>query len=159
MSAQSDPAADRRSQYQGRVTLDFDGYADQMRYHAIRAYHALDQQAAEVEIAISSSGGGLHMVGWFERSLSFGDRIKLRRSLGGDQKRIEIDIERAMHGICTGVLWSEKDKSGEKQRGFRDVYDALDALNGGERLDADRVQNYQNGGHKAAPRLSRLVDE
>lgn len=154
---------DRDRRHEGRVTLDFDGYADRMRLQAIGAYHQLDRLADEVEVAISSGGGGLHMVGWFEDHLTFGDRIKIRRALGDDTNRIEIDIERAVNGIYTGVLWSEKrdggDETGYKQRGFADVYDALDALNGGERLDAERVQNYQNGGHKAAPRLSHLVDE
>lgn len=148
---------DRR--HEGRVTLDIDGYKSDMRLTAIGAYHQLDRLADDVDVAISSGGSGLHIVGWFCDPLTFGERIKMRRTLGDDCNRIKIDIERAVNGIYTGVLWSEKSDGGTKQRGFADVYDALDALDGGERLVSDRVQNYANHGHKAEPSLAPYVND
>jgi len=147
------------SRHRGRVTLDFDGYADRMRLRAIEAYHALDRFADDVDVAISSGGEGLHIVGWFEQPLTFAEKIKLRRTLGDDSNRIKIDIERAMNDVYTGVLWSSKSDGGTKQRGFADVYDALDSLGGGEELSADRVQRYADRGHASEPSIARLAND
>lgn len=146
-------------EYQGRVTVDLDGYAPRMRLRAIQAYHALDRAAERVAVAVSSSGEGLHLVGYFAEPVTFGERIKLRRTLGDDPKRIQIDIERALNGVYTGVLWSEKSESGEKVREFADVYDALDWMDGGDDLDPERVARYAVDGHKAEPSLARHVED
>lgn len=165
MSSSSDPRGgasgsgerDHR-EHRARVTVDLDGYAPRFRYKALSAYHALERWADDVEVAVSSSGNGLHLVGWFLEPLEFAEEVRLRRLLGDDPKRVEIDIERALNGIYTGVLWSEKPESGSKQRGFADVYDALEAIEGSG-LSVDRVKAYANRGHKAAPEVARLAED
>lgn len=147
------------SEHRTRITVDLDGYAPRFRFKAVSAYHSLERWADDVTVAISSSGNGLHLVGWFRESLTFAEEVRLRRTLGDDPKRVEIDIERALNGIYTGVLWSEKSASGSKQRGFADVYDALEAMDGAEALSVDRVKAYANDGHKAAPEVARLADD
>ncbi len=143
----------------GRVTIDLDGYADRFRFKAIRAYHALQRRAERVEVSISSSGEGLHLVAWFDRSLSFAEKLNIRRELGDDGKRIQIDRERARHGVYTGVLWSRKSSNpgGRKDRDFADVYAALDHMDATNRSDAERMNRLANGGHKAEPSMARAA--
>ena len=155
---------DDRPDYEARVTVDLDGYIEDFDLKAIRAYHALDRLAVDVDVAISSSGEGLHLVGYVDDALDWDDRERLRRHLGDDANRIEIDRERHRQGVYTGVLWDEKevlagperapeDRPG-KQRGFRDVYDALDTIDAQQRDPFEDVQALANDGHKGAPRLA-----
>jgi hypothetical protein len=142
--------------YHGRVTVDLDGYTGRFRFKAIRAYHQLQRDADAVDVHISSSGEGLHLVGWFKDQLTFSERIDYRRQLGDDPKRVQIDIERARNGVYTGVLWSRKSSNpgGVKDRDFADIYDALDHMDATNRSDADRMRSLANGGHKAEPSLA-----
>jgi hypothetical protein len=148
----------------GRVTVDIDGYVDDFEQTATRAYYNLDHVADETEVHVSSGGEGIHIVGWFKRSVSVPERIHMRRSLGDDQKRIAIDIERAMNGVYTGVLWSDKthnsgpEESPEyrpgKDRDFRDIHDALAHIRVTTTDDAERMARLAEHGHKRAPALA-----
>jgi hypothetical protein len=154
--------------YAGRVTVDIDGYTPGFETVATRAYYNLADAAAEVEVHISSSGEGIHLVGWFEDDLGLADRLKLRRYLSDDPNRIRIDIERARNGVYTGVLWSEKNantgptrddskatETGRKDRSFADIHAALRHMEMTNTDPADRVQRLAEHGHKGAPELAR----
>ena len=156
------------SDYNGRVTVDIDGYAPAFETRATRAYYNLKDLAADVEVHISSSGEGVHLVGWFEREIPLAEQLELRRTLLDDPNRIQIDIERAKNGVYTGVLWSEKHsntgptresekatESGRKDRSFRDIHDALRHMKQTNSDPHDRMQRLAEHGHKGAPDLAR----
>jgi hypothetical protein len=92
-----------------RVTLDIDA-GPSFALRARKAYHGLRDAADEVEVRVSSSGEGLHLVGWFSDRLDDDQKERLRRTLGDDAKRIDMDEmptwrrERSVNN----VLWAEK---------------------------------------------------
>lgn len=113
-----------------RVTLDLDGHVPAFRLQAIRAYHGLERAADEVEVRVSSSGQGLHIIGWFSERLSDAEKDALRRSLGDDPRRTELDSLPTWHRsrAVSNVCWTRK--GGETpEMDFDDVYDALDYIN------------------------------
>lgn len=163
------PAQDRRrrADYRGRVSLDLDGYRDGFETAAIRAYYNLRREADDVDVAVSSGGEGLHIVGWFERPIPPHEETRLRRQCCDDGARVEMDIERRRHGLVTGVLWHSKDQPGGpehrgtrgvKQRDVGDVHDALDRIEATTRSDYERVKALANEGHKGAPELARRAE-
>lgn len=115
--------------YSSRVTIDIDSYEDDWRMRAVRAYHELDHIAADVEVRISSSGEGLHLIGWFDDRLTDDEKTRLRHHLRDDQKRMELDELRGKVGHTTNVLWTRK-AGGEADVDFTTVHDALDAIDG-----------------------------
>lgn len=151
--------------YAGRVTVDIDAYVDDFDLTATRAYHNLKHLADAIEVHISSSGQGVHIVGWFEEDLSTHERLQLRRGLCDDPNRIRIDVERALNGVYTGVLWTEKNREAGpeeapedrpgKDRDFSDIHDALRHINMTERDDHERMKRLAEYGHKRAPDLAR----
>lgn len=160
MSLDHDP----RSDYRGRVTVDVDGYVPNFELTAIRAYYNLARHAEEVEVAISSSGEGVHLTGWFAEHVDFPTRLKMRRALCDDANRVQFDLERFMNGIYTDVLWTEKDRQHSpehapenrpgKDRSFGDIHDALDAIRMNTTTDADRMNRLANHGHRGEPSLA-----
>lgn len=108
---------------ESRVTLDLDS-VDESPIQAIRAYHALQRAAEEVEVRISSGGRGLHLIGYFTERLDETAKERLRRSLGDDAKRLELDNLRGS-AATSQVLWTEKDGR-TVDTDFGDVYAALD---------------------------------
>lgn len=118
--------------YQSRVTVDVDSYLPDWRFVAVRAYHNLKRVADEVEVRISSSGKGLHIIGWFEDGLSDDGKDRLRRHLGDDSNRSRLDWgdspEEAPR-VTTDVCWTTKYVDSDPQHAdmdFEDVWDALD---------------------------------
>ena len=111
---------------ESRVTVDLDEPAARP-IQAIRAYHALDRAAERVDVRISSSGTGLHLIGFFARRLDDDQKERLRRDLGDDVKRIELDTLRRRHGQMTQVLWTTKNgRSADTD--YDDIYAALDHI-------------------------------
>ena len=140
--------------HRGRITVDLDAkdYSrNQFRLRATRAYSQLADDADEVEVHVSSSGLGLHLVAWFEDPLEFHEEIALRRQHGDDPRRVDMDIKRWFQGLYTGVLFEEKGDK-EKERRFSGIFDALDWIDA-QRDDANRVKRLANDGHKGAPDL------
>ena len=111
-----------------RVTVDIDDKGSTWELRAIRAYHGLLRAAAEVEVRVSSSGSGIHLIGWFDERLSSDAQDTLRRTLGDDSKRLELDEMRSRHGHATNVLWTEKYVTDGVDTDFDNVYDALDHI-------------------------------
>lgn len=147
-----------RDDYRGRVTVDIDGYVPNWRLTAIRSYYNLSRLADDVEVHISSSGRGLHLIGWFRDEQDFPTRLRLRRSLNDDPNRIKMDLERYMNDVYTGVLWSEKsDRESVKDRSFGDIHDAIRHMDMTNTDDADRMQSLAEHGHKGAPDLSHYA--
>jgi len=111
---------------ESRVSLDLD-QPDARPIQAIRAYHALDRAAERVDVRISASGAGLHLVGFFAERLTDDQKERLRRDLGDDVKRIELDTLRQRHGQMGNVLWTEK--NGQPiDTDYGDIYAALDHI-------------------------------
>lgn len=155
MSAAQDPPGE------SRITVDLDAKdysASAFRFRAVRTWHNLQREAVEVDVHVSSSGLGLHFVAWFEDALAFHEQIALRRQAGDDPRRVDMDTERWLNGLYTDVLFEEKDdRPHDKERRFRDVYDALDWIDN-QRKDARRIKRLATDGHKGAPDLSRRLD-
>jgi hypothetical protein len=113
--------------YQSRVTFDIDGYIPNFELTAQRAYYGLARYADDVEVRISSGGEGIHLVGWFEDRLTDTQKRKLRRTLGDDAKREELDIRRWQYGQTHDVLWTEK-HGNHADDDFDHIEDALAAI-------------------------------
>lgn len=111
--------------HQSRVTVDIDDGESGWMLAAIRAYHNLAYDADSVEVRISSSGSGIHLVGWFSTQLSADTKDHLRRTLGDDPKRVELDEVRSRHGHMTNVLWTNKSGTDGVDDDFNDIHDAL----------------------------------
>jgi len=160
-------STDPRSEYGGRVTVDVDGYVGGFELTAIRAYYNLARIAEHVEVHISSSGEGVHLVGWLSERCDFPSRLKLRRQLCDDQNRIQFDLERFMNGIYTDVLWTQKDREHSpenapeerpgKDRSFDDIHRALDHIRMNTTTDADRMNRLANHGHRGEPSLAHAA--
>jgi hypothetical protein len=110
-----------------RVTLDIDDDGATWTLAATRAYHELSDAADSVEVRVSSSGSGIHLIGWFDDPLTDEQKDRLRRHLGDDKDRIMLDTMRRRVGHSTNVLWTNKGGD-EPATGFRDIYAALDHI-------------------------------
>lgn len=111
-----------------RVTIDIDVKTTRWSQNALRAYYGLKRWADEVAVRVSSSGSGLHIIGWFDTTLSDDQKLRLRRSLGDDHKRIELDLMRQGAGHTTNVLWTSKGGSGSADTDFESIEDAINYI-------------------------------
>lgn len=109
-----------------RLTIDLDSGAN-LELRAQKAYYALERHAADVEVRISSSGSGLHLIGYFDERLSDEQKERWRRHLGDDPKRVHLDAQRASAGHMTQVMWTKKG-SAEAETDYETVEDALAAM-------------------------------
>jgi hypothetical protein len=117
--------------YQSRVTVDIDSHHLDWRLRAVRAYYELARTADEVDIRISSSGEGLHLIGWFSSRLAAEGKTRLRRHLADDSNRVRLDELRGGVGHTTNVCWTSKYVDSDPQHAdgdFADVWDALDHI-------------------------------
>jgi hypothetical protein len=110
---------------ESRITVDIDDDATDWEMDAVRAYYGLRRAASRVEVRISSSGSGIHLVGWFDERLDETQTDRLRRTLGDDSKRIELDGMRDRVGHATNVLWTRKSASAGADTDFDNIHDAL----------------------------------
>lgn len=131
--------------YLSRVTLDIDGKHRDFESLACRAYYSLRHIADDIEVRVSSSGTGLHIVGWFEDALDDETKDTLRRTYGDDIERIELDYVRASVGHRTQVLWSRKDGQ-TVDDDVEDIHHALDRVRAYTTTDYDRLRLMQNEG-------------
>jgi hypothetical protein len=113
---------------ESRVTVDIDGYHSDWKLRAVRAWNALRRHADEVGVRVSSSGEGVHIIGWFDNRLSQDQKMRLRRHLSDDSNRIWMDRQRQRYGHVQQVLWSSKSESGSADGDFETVWDALDHI-------------------------------
>lgn len=90
--------------YASRVTIDLDA-GQNLRLRVLRAYYGLARLADSVDVRVSSSGKGVHLIGWFENRLTDETQQRLRESLCDDPNRIALDEMRRGVGHTTGVLW------------------------------------------------------
>lgn len=111
--------------------MDVDAHGD-WELRAIRAWYALERCCEKTDVRISSSGRGLHLIGWTTDDLDLDDRLRIRRWLADDQNRVRMDAERGGIGHTTDVLWSAKSGSGEADEDYTDLWDALDHITASE---------------------------
>ncbi len=133
-----------------RVTIDIDSYDEDFELTAVRAYHNLERLTDyDVEVRISSSGEGIHLVGWFSERLSDEEKRAMRRSLSDDARRIELDSLPSWHRsrAVNNVLWSEKG-GGSEDEDFDDIHDALDHIRMRSVSASDAVRALANDGRR-----------
>lgn len=133
-----------------RVTIDIDSKEVAWRLRAVRAYYNLRDLADEVDVVISSSHEGLHLIGWFSEVLTDDDQERMRAALCDDPKRLAMDEVRHEMGHPTQVLWTEKSsREGSAIKDYADIHDALDHIEGEAVSDYQRVHGVANYGRKA----------
>lgn len=133
-----------------RITIDIDSYHRDVRMRVLRAYHGLQNLGAtDVKVAVSSSGKGFHVVGYFDRHIPTEEKFNIRENLNDDPNRLKMDRERAERGLPTQTMWSKK----EGNDGERYVYDtaeeALQHVEATSRSPHERMNTLQNHGRKA----------
>lgn len=144
-------------EYESRLTIDLDAKEfspSAFRLKAIRSWHNLQDMGADVDVHVSSSGKGLHLVAWFREPLRFHEQVAIRREAGDDPRRTWMDCQRWLNGLYTDVLFEDKDRREfSKERRFSTIYDALDFIAEYQRDDYQRVKSLVNDGHRGAPDL------
>jgi hypothetical protein len=159
MNRPSSPHVERpvRDHYADRLTVDLDDHG-RLEQRAIRAWYYLLDVCDGLDVHVSSSGEGLHLVGYLKEEMPFHEKVRHRRAAGDDPRRVDMEIQRWHAGLEVGVVFQCKDSEGEsqvsKERRYRDVYDALDAIQANQSDDVDRVRRLANDGHKGAPALA-----
>jgi hypothetical protein len=146
--------------YADRWTVDLDGKDGNLEQRAIRAWHYCRRVADGVEIHVSSSGEGLHLLAYHRQPVPFHKKIEHRRAAGDDDRRIDMEIQRWHAGLEVDVVFQQKDspegiETVTKERRYADVYDALDAVRANRSDPAERMRRLANDGHKGAPDLAR----
>lgn len=147
-----------RKHYADRFTVDLDDKGD-LESTAVRAWYYL-RRVGDVDVHVSSSGGGLHMVCYLSESMPFAEKIEHRRTAGDDARRVDMEIQRWHAGLQVDVLFCDKDgveSVQNKDRRFRDVWDALDHVTA-QRDDSDRMRRLANYGHKGDAELARKAN-
>jgi hypothetical protein len=108
-----------------RVTVDVDGKFPDYEQRALTAYYTLRASATEVEVRVSSSQDGIHLIAWYDERLGQDARMRIRESVADDWNRVRMDHERGRHGHTTGVCWREKSsRDGEAFR-VAGIHEAL----------------------------------
>jgi hypothetical protein len=134
-----------------RLTLDIDSYIPNFRLVAIRAWYALQRhdEVTEVTTHVSTSGEGIHLTAHLTTRLDQDTRMQLRRTLGDDQKRVDLDIERGRVGHATDICWTQKAGNDDERREMRDIWAALDHIEHQRASAHSRVKALSQHGHKA----------
>lgn len=148
-----------RKHYADRITVDLDDKGD-LETTAVKSWYYLQRVADAVDCHVSSSGRGLHLIGYLKQPMAFAEKIKHRRAAGDDPRRVDMEIQRWHAGLTVDVVFSDKDGVDgveSKDKRFRDVWDALDYVTA-QRDDSDRMRRLANHGHKGEPDLARRAD-
>jgi len=148
-----------REHYTDRFTVDLDAKGGGLEDRAVRSWYYLRDVADAVDVHVSSSGKGLHLVAYLTEPMAFYRKIEHRRAAGDDARRVDMEIQRWQAGLQVDVIFQDKDGgSGEdvnvKERRFRDVWDALDHIRA-QRDDVARLDRLAEYGHKGDARLAR----
>lgn len=137
-----------------RVTIDIDSYHPQWQLTAVKAvYNARAAGAVEVDVRVSSSGEGIHLVVWFDRLLTAEAKARLRELWGDDPHRRDMDAVRGEHHHTTNVLWSEKGDQ-HAERHYDDIWHALESIETQTRDLASIPHGFANDGRKAVGSLA-----
>lgn len=142
-----------RKHYADRFTVDLDDHGS-LEQQAVKCWYYLQDVADAVDVHVSSSGEGLHFVAYLADPMPFHKKIEHRRAAGDDPRRIDMEIQRWHAGLQVGVLFTQKGEK-TKERRYRDVWDALDAIEDNQRDDYERMKRLAQRGHKGAPDLAR----
>lgn len=147
--------ADRPESARCRVTVDIDSYAPQWQLTAIRAYYnARAAGAVHIDVRISSSGHGIHLIAWFPTLLSTDQKQRLRATLGDDPNRLDMDRVRDRVNHTTQVLWTQKGPN-QIETHPEDVWHALETIECRQRAITESIPHgFANQGRKAVGRLA-----
>lgn len=109
-----------------RVTVDVDGKFHDYERRALSAYYNLEAMGAvDIEVRVSSSHEGIHLIAWFDHRLGQDARMRMREALADDRNRVWMDHERGSHGHTTGVCWREKSTRDHEAFEAESIEDAL----------------------------------
>lgn len=131
------------------ISVDIDAYKRNVRLRVLRAESGLEQAGAyETLVAVSSSGEGFHVVGYFDEHVPQEAQFRIRENLNDDPNRLRMDRQRAERGLPIGTMWTHKGGN----EGVRAEYDtagaALQHVEVTARTDYERVKGLQNRGRK-----------
>lgn len=147
---------------QSRITIDIDSHVPNLRIRLLRAKSGLKRAGAyEVEAAVSSSGRGFHLTGYFDERIPLETQFRIRENLNDDPNRIKMDRQRAERGLPINTMWTKKHGNDGERQTFETIEDALAHV---ERTQVDphtRMNKIQNNGHKAIidaeiPKMSNI---
>lgn len=141
----------RQAMLLDRITVDLDYYEPNFRLKALRAYHALRRMDVvdDVVVHISTSGRGLHIEGHLSEILTDDQRERLRRHLGDDSTRTDLDHARGAAGHATDIYWAEKEGNEGGRERVPDIWSALNRLETTRAPDESRVKALAQHGHRA----------
>lgn len=109
---------------ESRVTIDVDPIGSWV-VRTLRAHAALSRHAEELEIRVSASGEGIHLIGYFTDRLAPETKDAMRANLSDDATRLYLDTVRSRVGHMDQVCWTEK--GGETADfDFTDIWAAID---------------------------------
>lgn len=152
--------------YYSRLTIDIDGYYDgtrttgeDFRLRAVRSYYNLQQVADRVDVGVSSSGEGIHMMAFFDDiddPMAQEELTRLRRMHGDDWKRSALDEVRMEEGAVHDVLWTEKGArdGAEADWSGEGIWDALDIVEVNMRSDYEVVRSVASEGVRSITEMS-----
>lgn len=134
-----------------RITLDIDGYIDNMGIVALRAHSALTRMDAveSVDVYVSTGGRGIHLDAALNERLSAAQRQEIRHTLGDDPARTRLDTERGQVGHATDIFWTEKAGNDGDRRHVSSIWAALDCIERSRAPDSARVKALAQHGRKA----------
>lgn len=138
------------SQYISRITIDIDSHVRTPRLRVLRAVSGLRQAGADdVEVAVSSSGEGFHIVGYFEQHVPTEQQLRIRENLNDDPNRIQMDRQRAERGLPINTMWGKKGSNEGERYVFETPEDALAHVEATSRSDYERAHGLANHGRKS----------
>lgn len=133
-----------------RISVDIDSYVGSPRVAVLKAYHGLQNHdaVAAVDVHVSSSGEGFHLVGRCDEHVGVQERLRVRRTLGDDEKRVHLDEQRAARGLPIGTMWASKGSREGERQSFSDVEAAIEYVERTSRSDLERARGLDERGHR-----------
>jgi hypothetical protein len=101
-----------------------------------------------VSVAVSSSQQGFHIVAECDEYVSTAERLRVRRNLGDDPKRVRLDEQRAERGLPIGTMWTSKAGREGERREFGDAEAALEYVEATQRSAKARARGVAERGHR-----------
>lgn len=139
-----------------QVSIDIDSYEPGWQWTALRAFHnAKDAGAVQIDVQISSSGSGIHIIAWFPELLTDAETQVMRETFADDSNRVSMDEERGSVRHTRQVLWTWKGDN-RIDTDPEDVWHALETIE--RRIRAENPQSIPHGlvnhGRRALGRLA-----